>query len=73
MIPVHPDKHTSLRAVILDWAGTTVDYGSLATWGCPGGVAAGPCGIDARALDAAGLSDEARFAPMMSLGVGLRF
>lgn len=30
MIPVHPDKHTSLRAVILDWAGTTVDYGSLA-------------------------------------------
>ena len=27
---VHPDKHTSLRAVILDWAGTTVDYGSLA-------------------------------------------
>jgi len=29
--------------------------------------------MDARALDAAGLADEARFAPMMSLGVGLRF
>ena len=53
--------------------GVMYQRGSLATWGCPGGVAAGPCGIDARALDAAGLADEARFAPMMSLGVGLRF
>lgn len=53
--------------------GVMYQRGSLATWGCPGGVAAGPCGMDARALDAAGAADEARFEPMMSLGVGLRF
>jgi hypothetical protein len=45
----------------------------FATWGCPAGVAAGPCAVDARALEAAGYADEARFAPMMSLGIGLRF
>ena len=30
MPPVHPNEHGPLQAVILDWAGTTVDYGSLA-------------------------------------------
>ena len=53
--------------------GVMYQRGSLATWGCPGGMAVGLCGADARALDAAGVSDESRFAPMMSLGVGLRF
>jgi hypothetical protein len=31
------------------------------------------CGPDVRSLDAPSGLDEARFAPMMSLGVGLRF
>lgn len=53
--------------------GVMYQRGSLATWGCPGGMAVGLCGADAGALDAAGYSDESRFAPMMSLGVGLRF
>jgi hypothetical protein len=53
--------------------GLMYQRGTLATWGCPGGIAAGPCGSDARALDATGYADESRFAPMMSLGVGLRF
>ena len=46
---------------------------NFATWGCPAGVAAGPCAADARALETAGYADESRFAPMMSLGIGLRF
>ena len=45
---------------------------SLATWGCPGGLAAGPCAPDVRALDAYA-GEDSRLAPMMSLGVGLRF
>ena len=53
--------------------GVMYQRGSLATWGCPGGVAVGLCGVDTRALEAAGYADETRFAPMMSLGVGLRF
>jgi hypothetical protein len=53
--------------------GVMYQRGSLATWGCPGGVAVGPCGVDVRAFDGAGYADETRFAPMMSLGVGLRF
>jgi len=42
----------------------------LANWGCTAAIPAGLCGPDAR-LDAA--ADDARIAPMMSLGVGLRF
>jgi hypothetical protein len=53
--------------------GLMYQRGILATWGCPGGLAAGPCGPDARSLDVTGYADESRFAPMMSLGVGLRF
>ena len=41
---------------------------SLAAWGCPSGL---PIGVCSGAY--VGASDEARFAPMMSLGVGLRF
>jgi len=53
--------------------GVMYQRSSFATWGCPAGVAAGPCAVDGRALEAAGYADEARFAPMMSLGIGLRF
>ena len=47
--------------------------GSLAAWGCPSGLPIGVCGPEARSAAQGGLADEARFAPMMSLGVGLRF
>ena len=53
--------------------GVMYQRSSLATWGCPGGVAAGLCGFDARAAESSMAADEARFAPVMSLGVGLRF
>ena len=43
---------------------------SLAAWGCPSGLPIGVCGPEARA---GAMADEARLAPMMSLGVGLRF
>jgi hypothetical protein len=53
--------------------GVMYQRSSLATWGCPGGVAVGPCGAEVRSLDAAGYPEGARFAPMMSMGLGLRF
>lgn len=53
--------------------GVMYQRGTSATWGCPGGLAAGPCGVDARALDAIGSADDSRLAPVLSLGVGLRF
>jgi hypothetical protein len=52
--------------------GVMVQRGNFATWGCPGGVASGVCG-EVRALEGLSALDEARIAPMMSLGVGLRF
>lgn len=42
----------------------------LANWGCTTAIPAGLCASDGR-LDAA--ADDMRFAPMMSLGVGMRF
>lgn len=42
----------------------------LANWGCTAAIPAGLCAADAR-LDAS--ADDMRLAPMMSLGVGLRF
>lgn len=42
----------------------------LANWGCTAAIPAGLCAADGR-MDAA--ADDLRFAPMMSLGVGLRF
>jgi len=44
---------------------------SLATWGCPSGLPIGVCGPEARGFTSQ--ADESRLAPMMSLGVGLRF
>jgi hypothetical protein len=52
--------------------GFMVQRGNFATWGCPGGVASSVCG-NVRALDGLSALDEARIAPMMSFGVGLRF
>jgi hypothetical protein len=66
-------KTASSRLYLTADVGVMYQRGNLATWGCPGGMAAGPCGADVRALEAAGVVDEARFAPVMSLGVGLRF
>ena len=51
--------------------GVMYQRSSLAAWGCPGGIPAAPCSSDPRMLEAA--ADEPRLAPMMSLGVGLRF
>lgn len=53
--------------------GVMYQRGGLSTWGCPAGIPTALCGPDARALDAPSGLDEARFAPMMSFGVGLRF
>jgi hypothetical protein len=53
--------------------GVMYQRSSLSTWGCPAGIPTALCGPDVRALDAPSGLDEARFAPMMSLGVGLRF
>ncbi len=53
--------------------GVMYQRNSLATWGCPGGLPTASCAADVRALDGASAADEARFAPVMSLGVGLRF
>lgn len=53
--------------------GVMYQRGNLSTWGCPAGIPTALCGPDVRALDAPSGLDEARFAPMMSLGVGLRF
>lgn len=41
----------------------------LANWGCTAAIPAGLCAADSRGEAA----DDMRFAPMMSLGVGLRF
>ena len=50
--------------------GVMYQRSSLAAWGCPSGLPIGVCGPEARG---AATADEARLAPMMSLGVGLRF
>jgi hypothetical protein len=52
--------------------GLMYQRGSYATWGCPGGITSMVCS-EVRPLEGAPLFDEARIAPMMSLGVGLRF
>jgi hypothetical protein len=52
--------------------GVMYQRSSLSTWGCPGGLASGPCAPDVRALDVPS-ADEMRIAPMMSFGIGLRF
>jgi hypothetical protein len=52
--------------------GLLYQRGNFATWGCPGGIASGVCS-EARAFEGLSAFDEARIAPLMSLGVGLRF
>ncbi len=46
---------------------------SLATWGCPAGMPSPACTPDLRAGDSAASVEQSRLAPVMSLGVGLRF
>ena len=50
--------------------GVMYQRGSLAAWGCPGGIPAAPCSGDLRLESSL---DDQRLTPMMSLGVGLRF
>jgi hypothetical protein len=45
----------------------------LTTWGCPAGMPSTACAPDLRAVDYAAAAEEVRIAPVMSLGVGLRF
>lgn len=52
--------------------GLMYQRGNYAAWGCPGGVTSMVCS-EVRPLDGMPAFDEARIAPMMSLGVGLRF
>ncbi len=51
--------------------GVMYQRGNLAAWGCPGGIPAAPCSSELRSADST--ADDARLAPMMSFGVGLRF
>ena len=51
--------------------GVMYQRGNLAAWGCPGGIPAAPCSSELRAADIA--ADDARLAPVMSFGVGVRF
>ena len=45
----------------------------LSTWGCPAGMPSTACASDLRAVEHASAAEEVRIAPVMSLGVGLRF
>lgn len=53
--------------------GLMYQRGGLSTWGCPAGMPSSACAPDLRAIEHASSADEARIAPVMSLGVGLRF
>jgi len=50
--------------------GIMYQRGSLAAWGCPGGIPAAPCSSDLRLEPS---TEDQRLTPMMSFGVGLRF
>ncbi len=45
----------------------------LSTWGCPAGMPSTACAPDLRAVEHASAAEDVRIAPVMSLGVGLRF
>jgi hypothetical protein len=53
--------------------GLMYQRGALSAWGCPAGMPSTACAPDLRAADHGAAADEVRIAPVMSLGVGLRF
>jgi len=53
--------------------GLMYQRGGLSAWGCPAGMPSTACAPDLRAAEQGTTVDEVRIAPVMSLGVGLRF
>ncbi|HQR56234.1 MAG TPA: hypothetical protein PLW72_09595 [Burkholderiaceae bacterium] len=53
--------------------GLMYQRGGLSTWGCPAGIPSTACAPDLRASEQGAAAEDVRIAPVMSLGVGLRF